>query len=78
MKFKGILSMAQIGNVECKTREQIVRHAEAVFGDADKASRWLNKPKKQLNGMTPKDAIKDAHGAAAVVQMLRNIDNGCF
>lgn len=70
--------MARTGNVECRTQEQIVRQAEAVFGDADKASRWFNKPKKQLNGMTPKEAIKDANGAAAVVQMLRNIDNGCF
>jgi uncharacterized protein (DUF2384 family) len=25
--------------------------AEAIFGDADKARRWLFKPKKRLSGM---------------------------
>jgi putative toxin-antitoxin system antitoxin component (TIGR02293 family) len=77
----------RIRNREKLTREEsakvirvarLTAQAEAIFGDPDKAHRWLGKPKKQLNGSTPKEAMQDEFGAALVVQMLRKIDSGYF
>jgi uncharacterized protein (DUF2384 family) len=57
---------------------RLTAQAEAVFGNAEAARRWLSKPKKQLNGLSPEEAIRDVHGAALVDQMLKKIDSGYF
>ena len=52
--------------------------AYIVFGDMDKAQRWLSKAKKRLNGLTPKEAIQDEFGAGQVEELLMAIDEGYF
>lgn len=57
---------------------RLTAQAETVFGNPEKAHRWLSKPKKQLNGLTPKEAMQDEFGARLVDQMLKKIDSGYF
>jgi len=58
--------------------DQLTAQAEAVFASADVAQRWLSKPKKQLNGLSPNEAMQDEHGAQLVDQLLKQIDSGYF
>lgn len=57
---------------------RLTAQAETIFGNSDKAHRWLSKAKKRLNGLTPKQAMQDEFGAALVTEMLRQIDSGYF
>lgn len=57
---------------------KLTAQAETVFANTDKAQRWLSKPKKKLNGATPKEAMQDEFGAGLVEQMLKQIDSGYF
>jgi putative toxin-antitoxin system antitoxin component (TIGR02293 family) len=77
----------RIKNNELLTRDEgakairaarICAIAETVFGNGEKAQRWLSKPKKSLNGLTPKDAIQDEFGASQVEKLLMAIDEGYF
>lgn len=52
--------------------------ADTVFGNNEKAQRWLSKTKKRLNGLTPKEAIQDEFGASQVEMLLMEIDEGYF
>lgn len=60
----------------------IVRQAVQVFGNADKAQRWLSKPKQFLDpsvpGRTPYEMLDSEHGARLVEQRLLQIDHGMF
>jgi len=60
----------------------IVRQAVRVFGDPDKAQRWLSKPKQFLDpsgpGRTPYEMLESEHGARLVEQRLLQIDHGMF
>jgi len=60
----------------------IVRQAVRVFGSADKAQRWLSKPKQFLDptipGRTPYEMLESEHGARLVEQRLLQIDHGMF
>lgn len=60
----------------------IVRQAVRVFGDADRAQRWLSKPKQFLDpngpGRTPYEMLDSEHGARLVEQRLTQIDHGLF
>lgn len=49
-----------------------------VFGDRDKAGRWLRKPKASLNGATPLDFLASEAGGRHVEDMLIHIDSGTF
>jgi putative toxin-antitoxin system antitoxin component (TIGR02293 family) len=55
---------------------RIVRQAAHVFGDRDKAHRWLRKPKRALNGETPIAFLASEEGARKVEEMLHRIDHG--
>jgi len=57
---------------------RLTAQAEVIFSNSEKAERWLSKPKKNLNGQTPKEAMKDEFGATLVEQMLRKIDGGFY
>ncbi|RBP27912.1 uncharacterized protein DUF2384 [Marinobacter pelagius] len=57
---------------------RLIAQAEAVFGNAESARRWLRKPKKQLSGLSPNEAMQDERGAALVDQLLTRIDSGYF
>ena len=52
--------------------------ATLVFGDVDKAHRWLRKPKRDLKGQTPLAYLASESGARTVEQMLHRIDHGLF
>lgn len=56
--------------------------AAEVFGETEKALRWLSKPKRQLDpsrpGITPWQLLATEHGARMVEQRLLQIDHGLF
>jgi putative toxin-antitoxin system antitoxin component (TIGR02293 family) len=58
--------------------ERIAMQAERVFGDADKAHRWLRKAKRELKGETPLAWLASEAGARVVEEMLFRIEHGIF
>lgn len=50
--------------------------AEAIFGNTDKASRWLSKPKKRLLGETPLNLLTTYHGTSLVEYLWIQISDG--
>jgi putative toxin-antitoxin system antitoxin component (TIGR02293 family) len=54
----------------------ITSMAEQVFGDSERAWRWLRKPKKHFDGRTPMDQLGTEAGARLVEEMLQQIDHG--
>ena len=58
--------------------ERIAVQAERVFGDADKAHRWLRKAKRELRGETPLAYLASETGARVVEEMLFRIEHGIF
>ena len=57
-------------------RAAIIVEAERIFGDPEKAKRWLSKPKYNLDGKTPLDVIETDGGAKLVQSMLVRIEYG--
>ncbi|CAK4073986.1 MULTISPECIES: antitoxin Xre/MbcA/ParS toxin-binding domain-containing protein [Vibrio] len=57
---------------------RLTAQAVAVFGNEQKANNWLSKPKKKLEGRTPKEAMQDEFGASIVEQLLLRIESGYF
>jgi putative toxin-antitoxin system antitoxin component (TIGR02293 family) len=49
-----------------------------VFGDADKARRWLSKPKQRFRDNTPVAMMRTELGGRQVEEMLYQIDEGMF
>jgi putative toxin-antitoxin system antitoxin component (TIGR02293 family) len=58
--------------------ERIAEQADRVFGEAEKAQRWLRKPKRELKGETPLAYLASEAGARAVEEMLFRIEHGIF
>lgn len=54
----------------------ITAMAEAIFGDADKAKRWLSKPKERFSGLTPMQLLTTQQGISQVEEMLLQIAEG--
>ncbi|WP_432780651.1 antitoxin Xre/MbcA/ParS toxin-binding domain-containing protein [Pseudomonas corrugata] len=54
----------------------ITAMAEAIFGDADKANRWLAKPKERFSGLTPRQLLTTQQGTSQVEEMLLQIAEG--
>ena len=50
--------------------------ADAVFGDPDKAKRWLSKPKERFAGGTPLQMLTTQQGANQVEEMLLQVAEG--
>ena len=50
--------------------------AERVFGDREKAHRWLRKPSRTLAGAVPLALMRTETGAHLVEQTLHLIDYG--
>jgi putative toxin-antitoxin system antitoxin component (TIGR02293 family) len=55
---------------------RVGKMAETVFGSAEKAHRWLRKPKPSLEGATPLNYLASETGARVVEEMLTRIDHG--
>ena len=56
--------------------ERVASQAARVFGNAEKANRWLRKPKDRLHGKTPVAFLGSESGARVVEEMLVQIDEG--
>jgi putative toxin-antitoxin system antitoxin component (TIGR02293 family) len=52
--------------------------ADRVFGNPEKASRWLRTPNRSLSGQTPLSLLRTAAGAMVVSEKLGQIDHGMF
>lgn len=55
---------------------RVVQLAERVFGNRDKAHRWLRKPSRALEGVVPLDLLESESGAYIVEQSLHQLDHG--
>ena len=58
--------------------DRIAEQAGRVFGEAEKAQRWLRKPKRELTGETPLAYLASEAGARVVEEMLFRIEHGVF
>ena len=58
--------------------ERVARQAARVFGNPDKANRWMRKTKHQLGGETPLAFLASEAGARTVEEMLVRIEYGMF
>lgn len=57
---------------------RITAMAEQVFGEPERAWRWLRKPKERINGKTPIEMLATEAGARLVEEMMVQIDYGMF
>jgi putative toxin-antitoxin system antitoxin component (TIGR02293 family) len=55
---------------------RIAALAEQVFGEAERAWRWLRKPKRRFHGRTPVDMLATEAGARLVEELVFQIDDG--
>lgn len=72
----------QTGRLSLEESDRAVRlarltaMAERVFGDFEKAHRWLRKPSRTMAGAVPLALLKTETGAYLVEQTLHRIDYG--
>ena len=59
-----------------KSHSELLRYAETVFGDRDKAKRWLSKPKAFLDGKAPLGVMDTPSGCEKIDEMLVRIEYG--
>src|SRR5689334_14185510 len=57
---------------------RITARAEQVFGESERAWRWLRKPKERFTGKSPMEMLATEAGARLVEEMLAQIDHGMF
>jgi putative toxin-antitoxin system antitoxin component (TIGR02293 family) len=57
---------------------RIAAMAEQVFGEPERAWRWLRKPQQRFDGKAPIDMLATEAGARLVEEMLIQIDHGIF
>lgn len=57
---------------------RITGMAERIFGEDEKAHRWMRKPSPMLSGKAPLALLKSETGAHLVEQALHRIDYGMF
>jgi putative toxin-antitoxin system antitoxin component (TIGR02293 family) len=53
-----------------------IEQATRVFGDRDKAMRWLRKPKRRFDGSAPMDMLLTETGGRVVEEALIQVDEG--
>ncbi|MFZ2099423.1 MAG: antitoxin Xre/MbcA/ParS toxin-binding domain-containing protein [Oricola sp.] len=58
--------------------ERIIAHAYRVFGDEQKANRWLRKPNRAMEKAIPVELLESETGAHKVEELLYAIDYGMF
>lgn len=57
---------------------KIIVLAEEVFGDTEKASRWLRNPRRAFNNQNAIQIMRTESGAALIEEKLNQIDSGYF
>ena len=55
---------------------RITASAEQIFGDPERAWRWLRKPKRRFDGKPPIEMLATEAGARLVEEMIAQIDDG--
>lgn len=55
---------------------RVIGKAEEVFGDRDKADRWLRRPTTALDGAAPLDLLETKSDARRVKTVLGRIAHG--
>ena len=55
---------------------RITSLAELVFGEPERAWRWMRKPKRRFHGKTPIELLASEAGARIVEEILVQIDDG--
>ena len=55
---------------------RVIAAAEATFGSAEKAGRWLRRPTTALGGDKPIDLLDTSEGSRQVERLLTRIDYG--
>ncbi len=56
----------------------VIRNAERVFGERQKAYDWLRSKRPQFSGQTPLSMLATEVGTRMVEEMLGQIDHGMF
>lgn len=54
------------------------QRAQEVFGDKDKALRWMGTPVRALNYATPISLLGSKEGAKAVLDVLTRVEHGVY
>jgi uncharacterized protein (DUF2384 family) len=49
-----------------------------LFGEPERAWRWLRKTKRRFGGKTPIEMLATEAGAKLVEEMIRQVDHGIF
>lgn len=57
-------------------RLRVQRMAEATFGSQRKATDWLSRPTRALDGKTPMELLDTKSGLQQVEDLLTRIDHG--
>jgi putative toxin-antitoxin system antitoxin component (TIGR02293 family) len=57
---------------------RVTSHAEQVFGDRERAWRWLRKPKQRFDGKSPVDMLATEAGARLVEEMIYQLEHCMF
>jgi putative toxin-antitoxin system antitoxin component (TIGR02293 family) len=57
---------------------RITAMAEQVFGEPERAWRWLRKSKRRFGGKTPVEMLTTEAGARLVEEMIGQIEHGIF
>ena len=55
---------------------RITARGEQVFGESERAWRWMRQPKRRFDGQTPIEMLATEAGARLVEEMIAQIDDG--
>lgn len=55
---------------------RITARGEQVFGESERAWRWMRKPKRRFGGQTPIEMLATEAGARLVEEIIAQIDDG--
>jgi uncharacterized protein (DUF2384 family) len=67
--------MEQAGTLN---RDDVIRSAESIFGNRDKANLWLNEAEDRLDGQTPMSFLDTEPRRRVILNMLNQIDEGVY
>lgn len=59
-------------------RDRIIKRAEDVFGDPEKASMWLRQHNRVLGNVRPVDLLDTPEGVQQVEIILGRIEHGVY
>jgi putative toxin-antitoxin system antitoxin component (TIGR02293 family) len=60
------------------TRDEIVEMSVRVFGDAEKAARWMARPKHRFGEKTPNEMLETEEGREHVRNILGQVEHGMY